>query len=150
MKILFVLALLLDAVTVATPTQPPVLEKAPPNPVTVPTHAPTQSAVPSFTDEQARRGQIAFYENCAECHGAQLEGNFGPALDDSHGNVQWESVSAVFSYLTASMPFGNAGGLPRNEYLDIMAFLLHAHGHHPGAAALTVGAALNSKASLGP
>ena len=101
MKILFVLALLLDAVTVATPTQPPVREKAPPNPVTVPTLVPSNPAPPSFTDEQANKGQIVFYENCAECHGAQLEGNSGPALDATHGNVQWETVSSVFSYMSA-------------------------------------------------
>ncbi|HTV92919.1 MAG TPA: c-type cytochrome [Verrucomicrobiae bacterium] len=150
MKSLALLVLLLGAAVTATPTQPPILEKAPPNPVTVPTHAPTQSSVPSFTAEQAQHGQIAFYENCAECHGARLEGNFGPPLGDTQGNLQWESVSYVFSYMTASMPVGNAGGLRPAEYLDIMAFLLKVHGHASGAAPLTAAAAIDSKATLGP
>lgn len=150
MKVLIVLALLFSSVVVATPTQPPVLEKAPPNPVTVPTHIPSGPTTPSFTVEQAQRGQIAFYHNCAECHGAQLEGNFGPALDDTHGNVQWEPVSFVFSYMTAFMPSGNAHALRPSDYLDIMAFLLKAHGHQPGRTPLTAQAATNSKAVLGP
>jgi len=150
MKALVFLVLLLGATVTAIPTQPPIREKAPPNPVTVPTHVPSEPAAPSFTEEQAQRGQIAFYENCAECHGARLEGNFGPALDDTHGNVQWEPVSFVFSYMTAFMPAGNAHSLRPNDYLDIMAFLLKAHGHQPGAAELTAQAATNSKAVLGP
>lgn len=150
MKMLIALVVLLGAGVVTTPTQPPVLEKAPPNPVTVPTHIPSGPTTPSFTIEQAQRGQIAFYNNCAECHGAALEGNFGPALDDTHGNVQWEPVSFVFSYMTAFMPSGNAHALRPNDYLDIMAFLLQAHGHQPGRVPLTAQAATNSKAVLGP
>ncbi len=147
MKIILALVALIVAVA---PTEPPVREKAPPNPVTVPTLVPSNPAPPSFTAEQANKGQILFYENCAECHGAQLEGNAGPALDATHGNVQWETVSFVFSYMSAFMPAGNAHGLPPDDYLNIMAFLLKAHGHHPGAAALTAKAATNSKAPLGP
>jgi len=150
-KMLIVLGLLIGAlVATPTPTQPPVREKAPPNPVTVPTHVPNAPVVPSFTAAQAQRGRIAFYENCAECHGAQLEGNFGPPLDDTHGNVQWEPVSFVFSYMTAFMPSGNANGLPPDTYLDIMAFLMQQHGHGAGGTALTAAAAKNSKAVLGP
>lgn len=141
---------LLALIVAAAPTQPPVREKASPNPVTVPTLVPSNPAVPSFTADQANKGQILFYENCAECHGAQLEGNVGPALDATHGNVQWETVSFVFSYMSAFMPAGNAHGLSPDDYLNIMAFLLKAHGHHPGGAALTAEAATNSKALLGP
>ncbi|MGA8473802.1 MAG: cytochrome c [Candidatus Cybelea sp.] len=141
---------LLALIVAATPTQPPVREKASPNPVTVPTLVPSNPAVPSFTADQANKGQILFYENCAECHGAQLEGNAGPALDATHGNVQWETVSFVFSYMSAFMPAGNAHGLSPDDYLNIMAFLLRAHGHHAGGAALTAEAATNSKALLGP
>ncbi len=141
---------LLALIVAATPTQPPVREKASPNPVIVPTLVPSNPAAPSFTADQANKGQILFYENCAECHGAQLEGNAGPALDATHGNVQWETVSFVFSYMSAFMPAGNAHGLSPDDYLNIMAFLLKAHGHHAGGAALTAEAATNSKALLGP
>lgn len=147
MKIILVLVAVMVAVA---PPEPPVREAAPPNPVTVPTLVPSNPRVPSFTARQANKGQILFYENCAECHGAQLEGNAGPALDDTHGNVQWETVSFVFSYMSAFMPAGNAHSLSPDDYLNIMAFLLKAHGHHTGAAALTANAATNSKALLGP
>jgi putative membrane protein len=112
--------------------------------------APPAPIAPSYTDGQAIKGQILFYENCAECHGASLEGNFGPALAGGGGNVQWETVSYVWTYMTAHMPAGNAGGLRPSEYLEIMAFLLKTHGHAPGTAPLSSAAAAASKAFMGP
>jgi mono/diheme cytochrome c family protein len=105
---------------------------------------------PSYTDGQASKGQILFYENCAECHGASLEGNFGPALAGDGSNVQWETVTYVWTYMTAHMPAGNANGLRPDEYLEIMAFLLKEHGNAPGHTALTANAAAASKALMGP
>lgn len=105
---------------------------------------------PSFTDAQATKGQILFYENCAECHGATLEGNFGPALSGDGSNVQWQSVTYVWTYMTAHMPAGNAGALRPDEYLEIMAFLLKMHGNPAGIAPLTAKAAAASKALMGP
>ena len=105
---------------------------------------------PSYSDAQATKGQILFYENCTECHGAGLEGNFGPALAGSGSNVQWETVTYVWQYMTAHMPAGNAAGLRESEYLEIMAFLIKAHGHPPGPAPLRAKAALESKALMGP
>ena len=105
---------------------------------------------PSYTDAQATKGQILFYENCAECHGASLEGNFGPALAGDGGNVQWETVTYVWTYMTEHMPAGNANGLRHDEYLEIMAFLLKMHGNPAGASALTAKAATASKALMGP
>ena len=107
-------------------------------------------APPPFTGEQARKGQTLFYEDCAECHGGALEGKFGPALSGGEGNLQWATVSYVWQYMTAHMPAGNAGGLTREQYVDIMAFLLERHGALPSAKPLTVNAALESKAYLGP
>lgn len=106
--------------------------------------------LPSYADRQARVGQTLYYENCAECHGASLEGNFGPALAGADGNLQWDTVSYVYNYVTAHMPAGNAGGLSQKEYVEIMAFLLKAHGVAPGANELTAASANASKAMLGP
>lgn len=108
------------------------------------------SPVPSYTGDQATKGQILFYEDCAECHGATLGGNYGPALAGPDGNVQWETVTYVWGYMTAHMPAGNANGLKPQEYVEIMAFLLKAHGHPAGTTPLTAAAANASKAYMGP
>lgn len=105
---------------------------------------------PSYRDDQARLGQTLYYENCAECHGASLEGGFGPALAGAEGNLQWDTVTYVYNYVTAHMPAGNAGGLSQKEYVEIMAFLLKVHRVPPGANALTAASANASKAMMGP
>jgi mono/diheme cytochrome c family protein len=105
--------------------------------------------VPSYTTDQAAKGQILFYENCAECHGAELDGNYGPALSGPGGNVQWETVSYVWGYMTAHMPAGNANGLRPKEYVEIMAFLLKMHANPAGRKPLTAAAANASKAFMG-
>lgn len=106
-------------------------------------------AAPSYSADQARKGQTVFYLQCAECHGGNLEGNFGPALAGGDGNIQWDSVKYVYTYMTGHMPAGNAGGLSKDEYVDLMSFLLKMHGHAAGKSALTEDAAKNSKALLG-
>lgn len=103
---------------------------------------------PSYSADQARAGQTLYYENCAECHGASLEGNYGPALAGPDGNLQWETAQYVFQYMTGHMPAGNADGLTSQQYVEIMAFLLSRHHHAPGKP-LTAAAANASQALLG-
>jgi mono/diheme cytochrome c family protein len=109
-----------------------------------------QPAAPSYRAEQARQGQTLYYVNCAQCHGAMLEGRIGPALAGGDGNVQWESVSYVWNYALGHMPEGNAGGLPHADYVAIIAFLLKMHGHPAGASPLTEASANAAKALFGP
>jgi mono/diheme cytochrome c family protein len=104
--------------------------------------------VPSYSSDQAQRGQIEYYENCAECHGAEAQGHIGPALVGDDGNLQWETVQYVYQFTTAQMPVGNAGALPKSTYLDIMAFLMKAHGNPPGEKPLTDAVANASQATF--
>lgn len=111
---------------------------------------PPAPLAPSFTAAQAVSGQFLYYENCAECHGASLEGNFGPGLDAPNGNVQWNSISFVWNYMIQHMPEGNAGGLRTDQYLAIMSFLMKSNGDPPGPTPLRADAANESKAFLAP
>ncbi len=108
------------------------------------------TGVPSFTAAQASSGQSVYYANCVLCHGVNLEGTYGPALKGSDGNVQWQSVSDVYAYMSTKMPAGNAGGLSSTDYVNLMALLLQAHGHRAGFAPLTASVASTAKGFLGP
>jgi alcohol dehydrogenase (cytochrome c) len=105
---------------------------------------------PSFTTTQATKGQATYLANCSMCHGTKLEGVYAPALNGPDSNVQWLPVKAVYGYMSVTMPVGNAGGLASTDYANIMAFLLKAHGHHPGSAPLTPSVAADSSALVGP
>ena len=56
MKMILALVVLIVA---AMPTEPPVREKARANPVSVPTLVPSNPTVPSFTADQANKGQFS-------------------------------------------------------------------------------------------
>ena len=91
----------------------------------------------SFTAQQAHQGQMLYYEHCAYCHGGDLGGHIGPALAAKDSEIQWEPGSAVYSYMTGHMPVGFSGGLPKQDYIAIMAFLYAAHQYKAGNAPLS-------------
>jgi polar amino acid transport system substrate-binding protein len=109
----------------------------------------TTPKLPSFTAAQVAHGRTIYYGKCAMCHGAALEGISGPALKGPDSNLQEQTVSAVYGYLTTEMPVGNAGGLPSKDYVDIMAFLLYSNGRHAASKPLTVAALKAAKEDIG-
>lgn len=131
------------------PTEPPVLYNAAKTPKGVAVPPKPSKAVPSYLAMQARAGQTLFYEHCAECHGASGTGTYGPGLLHDDGNVQWQPVSYVYSYMQQHMPAGDASALKKDEYIDIMAFLLKSQGHPAGASALNGKTLMNTAALLG-
>jgi mono/diheme cytochrome c family protein len=92
----------------------------------------------SFTADQASRGRKTFLANCAYCHGVDLGGLNGPALAGPDTKVSWGTGGGLWGYTTAQMPVGNAGGLSKNDYLNIVAYILERNGQHPGKQAMTV------------
>ncbi len=85
-----------------------------------------QSA-PTFTAEQATAGKSAYAQNCAGCHGDNLDdGQFAPPLKGTGFTAQWggKSVGELFTYLSTKMPPSNAGGLGDATYQQIAAFIL--------------------------
>jgi mono/diheme cytochrome c family protein len=111
-------------------------------------HHRTPPTLASFTTAQAYQGRFAYIQNCAECHGGDLGGQFGPALAGPHSNVPWQTPEAVYSYMTQQMPVGNAGGLSTADYLNITAFVLQSNGRRGGAKRLTLSAIANDTAAL--
>jgi mono/diheme cytochrome c family protein len=85
-----------------------------------------------FSQVQARRGEAGFRQNCAECHSAS---------DFTSATVQrnWagRTVFDLFEQIRTTMPNTNPGGLQRQLYLDIIAYLFRQNGFPAGDAALT-------------
>ena len=74
----------------------------------------TSGPVVGLTAAQASRGKAVYDDNCANCHGANLDdGEFGPPLRGSAFKNRWSSQSAdaLFSFIAAKMPPSAPAGL---------------------------------------
>lgn len=103
-----------------------------------------------FTAEQAGNGKQKFLDNCAQCHGDTLAGRAGPALKGPNfasAKAKFH-VSDIFTIVSQNMPATEPGSLPKDDYVEIMAFLLQQNGYPAGHKALTFKEAKESKVAL--
>ena len=106
-----------------------------------------------YTTQQAATGAKVYAQNCARCHGVNLEGVSGPPLKGKEltapGAQGKLTVSDIFKYMTSLMPAGNPGSLSHDQYAAIMAFILKQNGGVPGSKPLAYDTALHSNAPIG-
>ncbi len=80
-----------------------------------------------FTAEQATKGDAAYKEQCAACHGDNLEGT-GPmpalAGKDFMANWQGKTVWDLFEKTQTSMPATAPGSLSPEQTAEIVAYML--------------------------
>jgi mono/diheme cytochrome c family protein len=94
-----------------------------------------------YTKEQAAAGKVIFDKTCAVCHGDHLQGGVGPALTGQQflSVSQYQKISAAYFYhfMSTHMPLTNPGSLSKEQYLDIMAYMLEVNGYPAGSHQLT-------------
>ena len=79
-----------------------------------------------YTNGQAKRGQAAYNEQCASCHGDQLTGGeSAPALAGSEFLSNWNGLSAgeLFERIRKTMPANSPGKLSRETTADLLAYI---------------------------
>ena len=77
--------------------------------------------------DQQTRGKAVFVEKCSECHKENLKGtNDSPPLTGDMFWMNWETYSAnnLFEQVRTTMPDDNPGGLERQQYVDVVAYIL--------------------------
>jgi alcohol dehydrogenase (cytochrome c) len=92
-----------------------------------------------FTEKQAARGQTAYAQSCASCHGPHLnDGQFGPPVKGAPFRAHWrnQSPGALWSLIVQRMPPASPGSLGSATYTDIEAYLLRENGDEAGTTAL--------------
>jgi mono/diheme cytochrome c family protein len=90
-----------------------------------------------YSLEQAKRGDRIYGDQCIGCHGDDMMG-----LDDASPLVgsmfleKWNgrTVGELLEETRKSMPKDNPGGLPQQDFVDLVAYLLQAN-HFPAGAA---------------
>lgn len=99
------------------------------------------SAQGYYTEAQARHGSEVFSANCAQCHGARLQGQAGPALAGKsfEDSLEYSKMSAkqLFSFISSQMPYNDPGSLKKEQYLQVLAFILKKNGYPSGSTPLS-------------
>jgi cytochrome c553 len=92
----------------------------------------TSTASGVFTAEQAKNGESAFQARCATCHGADLHSTEPEAPDLTEGAFKFgwngKTVANRYEQIRSTMPYGNAGSLDDQTYIDIVAYILAFNG----------------------
>lgn len=84
-----------------------------------------------YTREQALRGQKIFAARCVGCHPSE---KFREPIFLATWSGQ--TAHALFVSIRTTMPQENPGGLRRQEYADLLAYLLHVNKLPAGSAEL--------------
>ncbi len=79
-----------------------------------------------FDATQVPQGRWEYSQQCAVCHGAQLQGTGAPALKGREFSAQWNGrkLEELYTYVHKNMPLGRGAVLPSQEYADIVAYIL--------------------------
>jgi len=81
-----------------------------------------------YTVEQSRRGEEIYFTTCVRCHKAEMTGSqIVPPLVGEPFLDRWSRKTAgdLFEWVRTSMPPGDAATkLPRQEYADVLAYIL--------------------------
>lgn len=99
-----------------------------------------------YTLDQARRGERIYRQRCSVCHRDDLSGNTvdgGPPLRGLPFTTRWQGlgVATLLETVEEFMPAGAPGSLRRQEYVDVLAFVLWANGVPAGEVELPPGSA---------
>lgn len=92
-----------------------------------------------YSPEQAARGEVQYNQRCAACHGGGLNGTGeAPGLTGGEFVSHYDqlTVADLFERVRTTMPQNDPGTLSRDEYADVVAFLLKSNGFPEGKAAL--------------
>ena len=93
-----------------------------------------------YTEEQARRGETLYNQECAICHFAEgIGGEVATALTGPAFLANWDglTVGDLSERIRVSMPPAKPGQLSRRQIADILGHMLKANGFPAGKNELT-------------
>jgi mono/diheme cytochrome c family protein len=85
-----------------------------------------------YSADQASRGEAVYRRECGECHSIKDHSN-----EDFRFSWNGRSALQLFESIRNTMPEENPGSLTRQQYADIVAYLMKANGMPSGPRPLT-------------
>lgn len=102
--------------------------------------APTRSVWSGvYSEEQAKRGNALYSQQCSSCHGGELAGaETAPPLTGGDFTANWNGLTLgdLSERIRTSMPQDDPGKLSRPQVADLVAFMLSVGRFPVGAAEL--------------
>ncbi len=88
-----------------------------------------------YSLEQALRGEALYEKHCDRCHGEDLGGDEGPALNSAEFLEDWKGMTAadIFERIRVWMPGDRPGILTREETAALLALILRSNRFPAGA-----------------
>ncbi|MBL6905985.1 MAG: c-type cytochrome, partial [Pseudomonadales bacterium] len=82
----------------------------------------------TFTALQFERGEALYEQQCATCHGAELDSAAAPELIGVTFRKSWSRLGAnvgeLFNRISTTMPPSDPGSLSESQSLDVLAYVL--------------------------
>jgi cytochrome c5 len=93
-----------------------------------------------YNEAQAARGASVYEQYCMGCHGAQLQGNPAAPLAGAVFQSRWidgqHTLDDLYYIVRSQMPYNAPASLSKQQYVDVLAFVLKANGFPSGEAEL--------------
>jgi mono/diheme cytochrome c family protein len=95
-------------------------------------------AAGAYTATQAASGATVYTQSCAQCHGANLQGDSGPPLSGPTFSQAYGTSTAaqLYDFISHQMPLNAPGSLSQQQYLDVAAYMLSRNGIQSRRAAI--------------
>jgi mono/diheme cytochrome c family protein len=88
-----------------------------------------------YTEEQAKRGELVYAENCANCHGEHMEGaDMSPSLVGATFSSNWNTLTVgdYYDRVRTTMPMDRPGTISPQQIADVIAFILKSNQYPVG------------------
>ena len=90
-----------------------------------------------YSEVQAARGARAYDDACAACHGLRLEGGSSVPLSGATFQARWvdsaRTVDEFYYIVRTLMPYDQPASLSKQQYIDIVSYVLQVNGYHAGS-----------------
>ena len=107
-----------------------------------------------YTAAQSARGEEAYQQYCAACHGARLQGTPAAPLTGEAFRGRWEdgkhTLDDLFYIVRSLMPNNAPGSLSKAQYADVVAYILKVNNYPAGEAELVPKATVMKTVVLSP
>jgi S-disulfanyl-L-cysteine oxidoreductase SoxD len=98
-----------------------------------------------YSVAQAERGEARFKISCSSCH---TPGSFGGGSFAERWDGQ--TMAEVFDFVSNAMPENDPGGLKKEEYADVLAFILRLNAYPAGNDELPIDSDALKKLGIAP